>query len=87
MLYWVQRDKKPKLLALGILDVSYILIIIKLCYILTKKDPTLGKSPSSSVMESLLNNYHCGSLVDFLFLSLFFFFVVNVVLHCKSDIY
>lgn len=38
--------KKLKLLASGILDASYILIIIKLCYILTKRNPNLGKSPS-----------------------------------------
>lgn len=66
--------KNPKLLAFGILDASYILIIIKLCYILTKRNPTLSKSLSSSVMENLLNNYHCGNLVGFPFLSLFFFF-------------
>lgn len=68
--------KKNNLLALGILDASCILIIIKLCYILTKRNPTLGKNPFCSVMENLLNNYHCGNLVGFLSLSLslLFFF-------------
>lgn len=78
MLCWVHRNKKTNLLALGILDASCILIIIKLCYLLTKRNPTLGKNPFCSVMENLLNNYHCGNLVGFLSLSLslFFFFLL-----------